>query len=95
MLDFLVTCGSLEAKENLKMSKRELPFEVEVDSFNEPQTIKNPLSGESIEIPADAVAVYDVVIGTQYMANPDWDLVRKGNDWFRQYEPKAYMVLLD
>ena len=47
----------------------------------DPQKVKNPYSGESITIPADAIAVYDSM--------------RIGLDWFRQYEPKAYMVLLD
>jgi hypothetical protein len=67
---------------------------------DEPEEVTNPFSGESITIPADAVAVYDVTIGMNWMAeqsgNPKhWDVVRKGLDWFRQYEPKAYMVLLD
>jgi hypothetical protein len=25
----------------------------------------------------------------------NYDLVRKGSDWFRKYNPKAYMVLID
>ena len=83
--------------EDYKMT-RPLPFKCLVG--DEPEEVTNPFSGESITIPADAVAVYDVTIGMNWMAeqsgNPKhWDVVRKGLDWFRQYEPKAYMVLLD
>jgi hypothetical protein len=78
--------------------ERKLPFDCAVGI--EPETIQNPFSGESITIPADAVAVYDVTIGYNHIAeksgNPKhWDIVRKGLDWFRKHEPKAYMVLLD
>ena len=83
--------------EDYKMT-RKLPFDCLVG--DEPEEVTNPFSGESITIPADAVAVYDVTIGMNWMAeqsgNPKhWDIVRKGLDWFRQHEPKAYMVLLD
>jgi hypothetical protein len=77
---------------------RKLPFDCLVG--DEPEEVTNPFSGESITIPADAVAVYDVTIGYNHIAeksgNPKhWDIVRKGLDWFRKHEPKAYMVLLD
>ena len=29
------------------------------------------------------------------MKELDYDLVRKGSDWFRKHNPKAYMVLID
>jgi hypothetical protein len=51
-------------------------------------------------LPADAVAVYDVIMGMQLMAEKTgredhWQIVRDGLDWFRKHEPRAYMVLLD
>ena len=80
--------------------KRKLPFDCAVGT--EPETIQNPFSKESITIPADAVAVYDVTMGYNHIAersgNPNhhgWKIVRKGLDWFMKHEPKAYMVLLD
>ena len=80
--------------------ERKLPFDCAVGT--EPETIQNPFSGESITIPADAVAVYDVTMGYNHIAersgNPNhhgWKIVRKGLDWFMKHEPKAYMVLLD
>ena len=72
----------------------------------EMETVTNPFSGQSIAMPKFAVAVYDVTIGSNHMAerydqvhgwgsSPEWDTVRKGIDWFRQHFAKEYMVLLD
>jgi len=72
----------------------------------EMETVSNPLSGQSIAMPKFAVAVYDVTIGSNMIAeqhdkvhgwgsSPEWDTVRKGLDWFRQHFAKEYMVLLD
>jgi hypothetical protein len=74
--------------------KRKLPFECIVCD-EEPQKVKNPFSGESVTIPPDAVAVYDVIMGEQFVKNTDWTRVRKGIDWFIKHEPEAYGVLLD
>jgi len=85
-----------------------LPF-AGADYSDEPlamETITNPMSGQSIALPKFAVAVYDVTMGTQFMAtayderhgwgsSPEWNTVRKGLDWFRKYFAKEYMVLLD
>ena len=81
------------------MSERQLPFRVDVLD-KEPKEITNPFSGESYTLEPDAVAVYDVIMAEQIaeaqgLAKCNWDNVRKGLDWFREYEPKAYMVLLD
>ena len=74
------------------MSNRKLPFNCVVCD-SEPVEVSNRFSGESIVIPPDAVAVYDSVIGAEYIS--DWDTVRKGIDWFIKHEPEAYGVLLD
>jgi len=75
------------------MSKeRKLPFECVVYD-KEPVEVRNRFSGEGIVIPPDAVAVYDSIIGAEM--TKDWDMVRKGLDWFAKHEPDAYMVLLD
>ena len=76
-----------------KMSKeRKLPFECVVYD-KEPVEVRNRFSGEGIVIPPDAVAVYDSIIGAEM--TKDWDMVRKGLNWFSKHEPDAYMVLLD
>ena len=59
--------------------ERKLPFKCAVFD-KEPVEVSNRFSGESITIPPDAVAVYDVIMGL---------------DWFIKHEPDAYMVLLD
>ena len=84
------------------------PFN-QCDISDEPltmETVTNPFSGQSIAMPRFAVAIYDVIMGSNLIAeqydskhgmgsSPDWKLVRKGLDWFRQYFAKEYMVLLD
>ena len=80
--------------------EKKLPFECIV--LDHPEVIKNPYSGESIELQPDAVAVYDSIKGAEYLAqgiddggHPLWVKVREGLDWFRKHYPKEYMVLLD
>ena len=76
------------------------------DEINELETITNPFSGQSIDMPKFAVAVYDVTMGSNHLAESEdhklgmgaskhWPTVRKGLDWFRRYFAKEYMVLLD
>ena len=70
--------------------------------FNECDFGKNPLeeisvanrfNGESVLLPRFAVAVYDVIMGSEMLQ--DWKSHRLGLDWFIKYFPKQYMVLLD
>ena len=84
-----------------------LPFLIAKETLDtEMETVTNPFSGQSIAMPKFAVAVYDVIMGSNLMAekydnvhglgsSPEWDTVRKGLDWFRKYFAKEYMVLLD
>ena len=57
------------------------------------EIVHNRFGGGSAELPPDAVAVYDVIQGSEYLQ--DYDRVRAGLDWFRKYFPHEYMVLLD
>ena len=45
---------------------RELPFKCMV--LDEPEEVSNIFTGEAVMLPADAVAVYDVIMGTQMLA---------------------------
>ena len=72
---------------------------------------QNPFSGQSIQLPEFAAVIYDKTIELNLKAErkdaatgqppgisehqDDWQLVRNGLDWFRQYFAKEYMVLLD
>lgn len=69
-----------------------LPFK-NIFVGSESEVVMNPFSGESIELTPEAVAVYDIIRGCELFG--DYEGVRKGLDWFRQYYPKEYMVLLD
>ena len=75
-----------------KMKKRPMPFDAKILD-DEPKMIKNQLSGASIELDPQEIAIYDVIMGANMTKN--YDLVRKGTDWFRKHNPEAYMVLLD
>ena len=71
----------------------------------------NPLSGPSIELPKFAAVIYDKTIELNLKAErkdsatgqppgisehqDDWQKVRDGINFFRQYFAKEYMVLLD
>ena len=83
------------------------PFnQCDFDNFSEMETVKNPFSGQSIAMPKFAVAIYDLIMGSNLVAerydqvhgmgtSKDWKTVRTGLDWFRKYFAKEYMVLLD
>jgi len=74
-------------------------------------TRQNPFSGQSIELPEFAAVVYDTCIDLNLKAErkdsatgqppgisehqKDWQKVRDGINFFRQYFAKEYMVLLD
>ena len=56
-------------------------------------SVANRFNGESVLLPRFAVAVYDVIMGSEMLQ--DWKTHRKGLDFFIKYFPKQYMVLLD
>ena len=45
-------------------------------------TIMNPYSNDSAVLPAFAVAIYDTIRGAE--RTEDYDIVRKGLDWFKK-----------
>ena len=71
-----------------------LPFLVAKESLStEEDTVRNRIGGESCTLPAFAIAVYDVIIGSEMLG--DYKTVRQGLDWFSRNFTKQYMVLLD
>ena len=71
-----------------------LPFAIGLpDNPIAEEEIRNRFGGESCTLPAFAVAVYDVILGSEMLKQ--WDEHRKGLDWFIKYFPNQYMVLLD
>ena len=77
-----------------KNKEYKLPFDVELpeDPTTE-EVVKNRFGGESCILPAFAVAVYDVIIGSEMLKQ--WDDVHKGLNWFSRNFTEEYMILLD
>ena len=71
-----------------------LPFLIERETLKTDMiSVANRFNGESVLLPRFAVAVYDVIMGSEVLQ--DWKTHRKGLDFFIKYFPKQYMVLLD
>ena len=77
------------------MKKYNLPFEVSYNpkTANNKVEVVNEYSGEKCELPQYAVAVYDVIKGSELLG--EYDTMRKGLDWFQKYFTDEYYVLLD
>ena len=83
----------------------------EGESTADMETRINPFSGQSIDLPRFAAIIYDTVIDSNLKAErmdaatgqqpgfsehqKEWQKVRAGINFFRQYFVKEYMVLLD
>ena len=74
------------------MTTRTMPKGLQILD-KEPVDVANPYTGEKVTLQPDAVAVYDMIKGSEAMRL--YDDVREGLDWFRVNEPDAYMVLVD
>ena len=71
--------------------ERKLPFDCLVGKRK--VTVANRFSGETVKLQPDAVAVYDTIIGAEYLGH--YKTVQQGLSWFRQHYPSEYMILLD
>jgi len=79
---------------NYEGKEYRIPFDLDLE-IDKDQTIDvaNRFSGEKASLPWFAVAVYDLIMDPEQF--DDYDTMRQGFDWFRQYFPKQYMTLLD
>ena len=81
-------------------------FEGEV--YDKGEVVINRWSGEEFELNALELSIYDMIMGAQTVIDMKYDgdmlnpktayfqgEMRKGLDWFRTHNAKAYMVLLD
>ena len=83
-------------------TKQQLPKWFNGELYKEGATVRNRFSGEEYELNAMELSMYDFVMGSTIVLemgggykHTDVSLLRKGLDWFRVNNPKAYMVLLD
>ena len=61
-----------------------LPFAVSLpEDPTAEEEISNRFNGEKAKLPAFAVAVYDVIMGSEMLKQ--WDDHRKGLDWFIKF----------
>jgi hypothetical protein len=74
-------------------NKTQLPKWFDGTVYEKGDTVTNPFSGESFELNNLELSMYDLIMGSQVVQ--EYDLTRKGLDWFRKTNPKAYLVLLD
>ena len=67
--------------------------------YEKGDVVANRFSSEEYELNNIELSMYDFIMGATIIMEMglDTDIVnlRKGLDWFRQHNPKAYMVLLD
>ena len=77
--------------------------------YQEGTTVQNPFSGEEYELNALELSIYDFIIGANIFLEQAFEnkiepddkteqITRdlyKGLDWFKKYNAKAYMILLD
>tara|TARA_R110002074_G_scaffold202791_1_gene370669 strand:+ start:402 stop:665 length:264 start_codon:yes stop_codon:yes gene_type:complete len=84
-----------------KTKEQKLPKWFDGQIYDKGAVVQNRFGGEEIELNNIELSIYDFVIGasTVYELGIAQDDVvvdlRKGLDWFRKNNPKAYMVLLD
>ena len=83
-------------------TKQQLPKWFNGELYKEGTTVRNRFSGEKYELNAMELSMYDFIIGSTMVLemaggykHTDVSLLRKGLDWFRKNNAKAYMILLD
>ena len=82
-------------------TKTKLPKWFNGQVYEHGDTVTNRFGGDSCYLNAEELSMYDFVIGasTMYEMGMHHDKLvtdlRKGLDWFRKNNAKAYMILLD
>ena len=84
-----------------KTQMKPLPKWFDGQIYDKGDTVSNPYTGESIDLTAEQLSMYDFIKGAEFvMSGMSSNAIlisemRKGLDWFRRANPEAYMVLLD
>ena len=83
-------------------AKQQLPKWFKGELYEEGAEVTNRFGGDSCYLNNVELSMYDFVIGASIVMemsggyeHTDVNLLRKGLDWFRKNNIKAYMVLLD
>ena len=89
---------------NMKIKEQKLPKWFNGEVYDKGAVVQNRFGGAEIELNNIELSMYDLVMGAsvivemQPLGNANVQMVkdlRKGLDWFRTHNAKAYMVLLD
>ena len=78
----------------MEMEKEQLmPKWFNGEVYESGDSVSNPFTGETAELTAKELSMYDLIMGAQVTGN--YDIMQKGLTWFRRENPSAYMTLLD
>ena len=86
-----------------KVEEQKVPKWFQGEVYSEGAMVQNRFTGEECELNALELSIYDMTMGASMiseigMSSSSDEIVkdlRKGLDWFRSNNAKAYMVLLD
>ena len=73
--------------------QKPLPKWYDGDTYTQWETVENPFTGDKALLSPNEVAMYDLIMGSQMTGN--YDITRKGLDWFRSANPKAYSFVIE
>ena len=76
-----------------KRKQKPLPKWYDGAKYTQWETVENRFTGDEVLLSPNEVAMYDLIMGAEHFGQ--WELMRKGLDWFRSANAKAYMILLD
>jgi len=85
----------------MEKTKQELPKWFTGQLYDKGDTVTNPYSGQSYELTAEELSMYDFIMGANQLmemgmiALENQIDMREGLDWFRKNNVEAYYVLLD
>ena len=92
----------------MKFNDTELPKWFDGIVYKEGDIVSNPFTGNQAILTPNELAMYDFIKGAEYTISVTFNddilhpevaklanQMRKGLDWFRQANPRAYMTLLD
>tara|TARA_R110000823_G_scaffold95888_3_gene209043 strand:+ start:729 stop:965 length:237 start_codon:yes stop_codon:yes gene_type:complete len=74
-------------------TKQVMPKWFDGQIYSTGDVVTNNFTGESIELTAEEVSMYDLIMGAQMLQQ--YEIMEKGLSWFRRNNAEAYMVLLD
>ena len=92
----------------MKFNDTELPKWFDGIVYKEGDIVSNPFTGDQAILTPNELAMYDFIKGAEYTISVTFNddilhpevaklanQMRKGLDWFRQANARAYIILLD